>query len=105
MDQGSLVMERGDATNQFLENLEKSIRVVVAFWLKEREDGRGSFYIASDQFNRGRLGGAYGEVLRIAKEIKDLPFDPFQVKLVGLGEPTAQAALEFYKTHPSKIPF
>ena len=105
MDQGSLVMEQIEAGNNFLREFEKSTPVVVAFWLKEREDGRWNLYVASDRFDKGKLGGAYGEVLGIAKEMKDPYFEPFQVKLVGLSEPTVRAALEFYRTHPPKIPF
>jgi hypothetical protein len=105
MDQGSLVMEQIEAGNRFLREFEKSTRVVVAFWLKEGEDGQWNLYVASDRFDKGKLGMAYGEVLRIAKEMKDPYFEPFQVKLVGLAEPTVRAALEFYIAHPPKIPF
>ncbi len=98
-------MEQIEAANRFLREFEKSTRVVVAFWLKEGEDGPWNLYVASDQFDKGKLGTAYGEVLRIAKEMKDPCFHPFQVKLVGLSEPTVHAALEFYRTHPPKIPF
>jgi len=98
-------MEQVEAGNTFLREFEKSIPVVVAFWLKEGEDGRWDLFVASDQFKDGKLGRAYGEVLRIAKELRDPYFEPFQVKLVDLSEPLVQAALEFYKTHPPKIPF
>src|SRR5207237_736572 len=105
MDQGSLVMEQIEAGNRFLREFERSTPIVVAFWLKEGEDGRWNLYVASDRFDKGRFGQAYGEVLRIAKEMKDPHFEPFRVKLVGLTEPTVRAALEFYLTHPPKIPF
>ncbi len=98
-------MEQIEAGNRFLREFEKSTRVVVAFWLKEAEDGRWDLYAASDRFAKGKLGGAYGEVLRIAKEMKDPYFEPFRVKLVGLSEPAVRAALEVYLTHPPKIPF
>ena len=77
----------------------------MAFWLKEGADGRWNLYVASDRFDKGILGMAYGEVLRIAKELNDYYFEPFQVKLVGLAEPMVRAVLEFYLTHPPKIPF
>jgi hypothetical protein len=78
---------------------------VAAYWLKEGEDGEWNLYIASDRFNEGKLGMAYGEVLRIAKDLKEPYFKPFHVKLVGLTEQTVRAAFEFYKTHPPMIPF
>ncbi len=105
MDQGSLVGNQIEAGNYFLREFEKSTRVVVAFWLKENEDGEWNLYVASDRFNDGKIGGAYGEVLQIAKYMNDPYFEPFQVKLVGLSEPLVQAALEFYVTHPPKIRF
>lgn len=105
MDQGSLVREQIEAANRFLQAFEKSTRVVVAFWLKEDEDGPWNFHVASDRFEKGKLGGGYGEVLRIAQNMKDPYFEPFQVKLVGLSEPIVQAALQFYRTHPPKIPY
>jgi hypothetical protein len=105
MDQGSLVKERFEAGNRFLREFEKSTRVVVAFWLKEGEDGQWNLYVASDRFDKGKLGMAYGEVLQIAKELKDTYFEPFQVKLVGLTEPMVRAVLEIYTTHPPRIPF
>lgn len=105
MDQGALVMEQIKAGDRFLREFERSTRVVVAFWLKDGEDARWNLYVASDQFNNGRLGMAYAEVLRIAKELEDPYFEPFQVKLVGLTEPPVRAALDFYRTHPPKIPF
>ncbi len=107
MDQGTLVVEQVEAGNSFLREFEKSTPIVVAFWLKEvdGEEGRWNLHVASDRFNDGKLGGYYGEVLRIATEMNNPLFDPFQVKLFGLSEPLVRAALEFYTTHPPKIPF
>jgi len=105
MGQGSLVIEQIEAGNNFLRKFEETTRVVVAFWLTEVEDDRWNFYVASDRFENGKLGMAYGEVLRIAMDLNDPYLDPFQVKLVGLSEPPVPAALEFYLTHPPRIPF
>src|SRR5205814_1226679 len=77
----------------------------VAFWLKENEHGQWHLYVASDRFDKANPKEAYGDVLRIAKGLKDSNFDPFEVKLVGLSEPPVRAALEFYHGHPPKIPF
>jgi hypothetical protein len=105
MDQNSLVTEQIEAGNRFLREFEKSTPVIAAFWLNEGEDGGWVLHVASDRFNDGRVGGGYGEVLRIAKEIDNPNFQLSQVRLVGLGEPLVQAVLEFYMTHPPKIPF
>ena len=104
MDQGPLVVPQIEAGVRFLRELEKSTSVVVAFWLKEGEDGQWNLYIASDRFGKGSLDLAYREVLRIATEMNDPCFEPFQLRLVGLREPMVQAALEYYKAHPPTIP-
>lgn len=105
MDPSTLVKEQIEAGNNFLRRFEESTRVVAAFWSKECEDGRWKLYVASDSFQNGKLGMAYEKVLQIAKELNDPYFELFQVKLVGLSEPLVQAALEFYLTHPPRIPF
>jgi hypothetical protein len=104
MDQGSLVDLQIEAGMRFLREFEKTTPVAVAFWLKGSEDGQWNFYLASDRFDKGKLDVAYREILRITNEMNDRLFRPFQVSLVGLGEPTVQAALEFYKGRPPRIP-
>jgi hypothetical protein len=105
MDQGALVREQIEAGNSFLHEFEKSVPVVVAFWMKDGEEDRFVLYVASDSFNDGNLGKAYREVSRIAREMGDPLFDPFRVNLVRLKEPLVQAAIESYTTHAPRIPF
>jgi hypothetical protein len=97
-------MEQIDAGSRFLREFEKSTPVAAAFWIRESDRDKQLLYVASDRFNDGKRGSAYGEILRIANEMNDPYFDPFHVRLVGLGEPTAQAALELYVGRPPKIP-
>lgn len=104
MDTGTLVAEQLATGNRFLSELEKSIRVVVAYWLKEEEEGEWHLFVASDRFNGGKIGKAYEEVMRIAEEMQSRSFSGFQVKLVGLNEPIAQAVLKYYANHPPRIP-
>lgn len=104
MDQSALVAEQIEAGHRFLRELEKSIRVVVAFWHRDGADARWYFYVASDRFPDDRIGPAFAEVLRIARERNDPNFDPFQVRLVGLSDAPVRAALDFYATRPPKIP-
>ena len=104
MDQDSLVTDQVEAGSEFLEEFEKSTRIVVAFWLEEREEGRWRLYVASDWVDEGKLHAAYKEVLRVAKSINNSYFDPFRVTLLALREPMAQAALKIYETHSAKIP-
>jgi hypothetical protein len=62
------------------------IPVTAAFWLRANKEDSSYLYIASDEFNDKKLGVGYGEVLRIAAEMRDPNFDPFRVKLVRPGD-------------------
>lgn len=105
MDTGMLVAEQFAAGIRFVSELEKTIPIVAAYWLKEEEDSEWHLFVASDRFNDGRVGKAYEEVLRIARAMTNRCFSPFQVKLVGLNEPTAQAIVKYYANHPPRIPY
>jgi len=103
MDQGPLVTEQIDAGAKFLAEFQKYAPVQAAFWLKE-EEGGWNLYVASDQINDDNFDVAYGEVLRIAGQIQEPWFDPFQVKLISLDDPLAQAALDIRRRYPGRIP-
>jgi hypothetical protein len=105
MDQGSLVKERIDAGARFLREFARFTPVVVAFWLKDSENGRWAFYVASDRVAETNYDVAYGEIIRIAGAMKDPRFDPFQVRLLRMGDPMVKAALAAYEKRPPKIPF
>ncbi len=105
MDQGSLVKEQIVTGTRFLREFGRYAPVVVAFWLKDSESGRWALYVASDRVNDTNFDVAYGEVLRIAGEMKDPNFDPFQVRLLRMGDPMVKAALAAYEKRPPKIPF
>jgi hypothetical protein len=104
MDQAVLVEDQLDAGMRFVETLEKTMPVLVAFWLKASEDEDWSLYVASNQFDYGNRRLAYQNVLTSAREMNS-GFDPFRVNLVGLNEPIVKAVLEFYLTHPPTIPY
>jgi hypothetical protein len=48
---------------------------------------------------------AYGEIIRIAAEMKDPNFDPFRLRLLRMGDPLTKAALAAYAGRPPKVPF
>ena len=103
MDQGALVIDQIDAGARFLGEFQKYIPVEAAFWLKESDEGEWSLYVASDQITDDNFDVAYGEVLRIAGILGEPHFDPFQVKLIGAGDPLAQAALEINRRYPGPV--
>jgi hypothetical protein len=104
MDQGALVNEQIDAGARFLREFQKYLPVQAAIWIKESEEGELNLYVASDQITDDNFDVAYGEVSRIAGELDDPWFDPFQVKLIGIDDPVAQAALDVQRRYPGRTP-
>ena len=104
MDQVPLVSEQIDAGTKFLGEFQKYLPIQAAFWLKETEEGDWSLYVASEQITDDNFDVVYGEVLRIAGQLRDPWFDPFQVKVIGANDPLAQAALDIQRRFPGRMP-
>jgi len=104
MDQGPLVSEQIDAGARFLGEFQKYLPIQISFWLKESDEGEWNLYVASDQITDDNFDVAYGEVVRIAGQLRDPWFDPFQVKLIGANDPLAQAALDIQRRFPGRMP-
>lgn len=96
-------MEKIDAGRTFLTEFEKKIPIQAAFWIKDSEEGRWYLYVASDQINDHNIKVAYGEVLRIARTMRDPNFDPFQVKAIGADNPLARAAMDVLQRYPGRL--
>jgi hypothetical protein len=103
MDQGPLVSDQIEAGARFLGEFQKYVPVTVAFWLKESDEGEWYLYVASDQITDDNFDVAYGEVGRIAGQLRDPLFDPFQVKVLGADDPLAKAALDIKGRHPGPV--
>lgn len=104
MDQSPLVSEQIDAGARFLRAFGTYVPVQAAFWIKESEEGEWSLYVASDQITDDNFDVAYGEVVRLAGQLQDPWFDPFQVKLIGIHDSLAQAALDIRRRYPGRTP-
>jgi hypothetical protein len=104
MDQEPLVTEQIEAGRKFIDEFEKYRPVQAAFWLKATEDSSWYLYVASDQITDENFDVAYGEVLRLAPTIEDPNFDPFRVKVLGIDDPRAKAALDVYRRFPGRVP-
>jgi hypothetical protein len=102
MGQGSLVNEQIEAAARFLREFEKYALVQAAFWLKESDSENWFLYVASDQITDDNFDLAYGEVARITRALQDPWFDPFQVKVIGIDDPLAQAALALSMRFPGR---
>jgi hypothetical protein len=104
MDQVSLVSRRIEAGARFLGEFQKYLPVRDAFWLKESDESDWILYVASDKITDDNFDVAYGEVARIAGEMRDPWFDPFRVKLIGKDAPLARAAAGIRRPYPGPIP-
>jgi hypothetical protein len=86
MDQELLVREQIDAGLRFLNELDKSLPVKTAFWVKASEDERWYLYVASDKVTDSNIGRCYGDVLRVTRdEAARFPLSPFQIDPIRSG--------------------
>jgi hypothetical protein len=104
MDKSSMVDRKVELGTRLAGKLEKTTPVIAAFLLKSRENGEWSLHVVPEHQDKKSMEAAYIAILRIANELNDTALDPFQIRLVGLSEPTAQAALEIYRGSPPRIP-
>jgi hypothetical protein len=104
VDQEPLVREWIDAAKKFLDELDKLEPVRAAFWLKEDEDSLWFLHVATDKLRNGSVAADYEGVRKASDAVDDPNFDPFRVKLIGLKDPLARAALEMYQRYPTRIP-
>jgi hypothetical protein len=102
MDPGPLVTEQIDAGKKFLAELDKTITVVAAFWLKRPDQDSWYFYVAPDRSRDDHLGVAGGETLRIALALQDPNLGYLQVRPVDPDDPLARAAPDYQRLYPGK---
>jgi len=104
MDYGPLVSEEIDAGAELIRRFDKYMPVQAAFWLKAADENFWYLYIASDRIDDTNFDLGYGEVLRIAGEMKTPYLDPFRVKLIPADNPLARAATDLHKRFPGNTP-
>jgi hypothetical protein len=102
MDPGPLMTEQIEAGKTFLAELERTIPVAAAFWLKITDQDSLGFYVASDRFEDDNQGVARGEALRVAVAMRDPYVGPLQVRLIKTSHPLARSALSFQRLYPGK---
>jgi hypothetical protein len=102
MDPGPLVTEQIEAGTKFLAELEPTIPVAAAFWLKRTDQDSWDLYVASERFQDDNRGVARGEALRVAVAMRDPYVGPLQVRLIKATDPLARSALSFQRLYPGK---
>lgn len=103
MDQGPLVSEEIDAGAELAREFDKYQPVKAAFWLKASDGGQRYLYLASDRIDDTNFDVAYGEVLRLADQIRSPYLDPFRVKVIGGDDPLARAATDIHNRFPGPM--
>lgn len=104
MDKRPLVREQIDAGATFLREFEKYAPIDVAFWYRGDDDTSPWLWVVSQQFHEGNDRSAYGEVSRIAVEMRDPNFHSTEVRFLSSEDRLAKAALELMQRYGGKIP-
>jgi hypothetical protein len=98
MDQDPVVSERTESGKRLIAALAAAgFDVRVAFWAKPTEDGKWFLYLASPAFGEKGPLAAYRFVFDVVRQIPDLSIEPLEVKVIGLNDSLAQAALALTK--------
>ncbi|PQO43407.1 hypothetical protein [Blastopirellula marina] len=104
MGQNSLVTDEIVAGSEFLHRFNQYMPVKAAFWLQAADSDQPYLYVASDELSDQNFDIAYGEVLRITKEIRSTSYlDPFCVRLIYADNPLAQAAVQIEQDYPAPL--
>src|SRR6266446_5965216 len=104
MDKAPLVIDEINAGEAFIKWLHDYAPVKAACWLRSAEGGERYLYVALDGLDVSKTDLAYGEVLRITREMRDHYIDPFRVKVVSTNDPIAKGLMDFYRRFPGRIP-
>ena len=102
MDPSPLVTEQIDAGAKFLAELEKTVPVAAAFWLKHQDRDSFVFYVASDRFQGGSQDPARGEALRVAGALRDPDLNSLYMRLIKPSDPLVRSALDYQRLYPGK---
>ena len=76
----------------------KDCGIEVAFWVKESDEEKWFLYLASPCVDEKGPGEAYRLIHAILHHAPEWGIDPFEVMVVGSGNPMAQAAVTMVKS-------
>ena len=94
MDSHTLVNEEIEAGAEFVEQFGKTFPVKAAFWVKLHDAEAWNLYVICDELGRLDTRILSAEVLRVAREMQNPVFSPFQVKLAKSSDWVARQAAE-----------
>jgi hypothetical protein len=106
MDQDAVVTEQTKSGQRLIEALATAgFDVRVAFWAKPTDEGKWFLYLASPAVDEKGPATAYRFVFGVLRQIPDLWIEPLEVRVVGLNDSLAQAALAVTKPQAADSPF
>ncbi len=100
MDQEPLVKEQIDAGERIAQAAGERIPLRAAFWLKDAEDGRWVFYLATDSDPYEGFDKAF-PLLQAEQGVWS---DEFRFRVVGTDDSAARDVLEIQRTYPDFLP-
>ncbi len=106
MDQVSVVKDQIEGGKRLIEALEAAgCEVRIAFWAKPTESDNWYFYLALPLVDEKGSTQGYGIVNEILRKDSNIEIDPFEVKMLGIKDSIAQAALAVIKPQAPDSPF
>ena len=106
MDQDSVVSEQTESGERLIKALaENGFEVRLAFWAKPTDAGKWYLYLASPIVDEKGPAVAYRLVHDNLRKMPDVWIDPFEIKVVGLDDSLAEAALEVMRPKIPSSPF
>lgn len=99
-----LVNDRIADGAEFLKQLNETIPVAVAMWIKLADARSWYLYVASEKFENCDPREGYREVFRILGTGPTDGIEPFSVRLIGASDPIAVDALKFRESRVARRP-
>jgi hypothetical protein len=105
MDPDAMVSEQTESGKRLIEALGTAgFEVRAAFWAKPTEEGKWYLYLVSPFVDDKGPAAAYRFVNGVLRKAPDFWIDPFDVKVVGLNDSLAEAALEVARPNLPESP-
>jgi hypothetical protein len=106
MDQDTVVSEQTESGGRLIAEVAASrFEVRVAFWAKPTDEGKWFLYLASPLVDEKGPAVAYRHVYDVMQRMPDLWIDPLDVRVIGLNDSLAEAALAVTRPTVPASPF
>lgn len=106
MDQDAVVSEQIISGKRLIEALEADgFEVRIAFWATPTDDEKCYLYLASPVVEEQGPAAAYRSVNRVLRTTPNLWIEPLEVRLIGLSDSIAKAALAVTEPKVPDNPF